>query len=125
MQLGTYAASLLPTKVFALRNRRTFPLWPRPTILLLYLKQGPRYLFLQKWAYQWQRSHLTFLSVSASGDTTAGIIVLIRKDFLVDYRIKHTFGVIFAGRVCWLMLESPRGPPLYILACHIEKSPLE
>ena len=76
---------------------------------------------LLKWARQWRLSHLALCSVNAPGDTKAGILILLRKDFLTNYRIQYTFGSVFAGRVCWLMFGSPLGPPLYILVCHVER----
>ena len=48
-------------------------------------------------------------------------MVLIQKAFLQKHGIKHSFGSVFAGRVCWLLFESDGGPPLYILASHIER----
>ena len=81
--------------------------------------------FLTKWSRQWQASHVILTSVSAAGDTKAGIMVLIQKAFLQNYGIKHTFGSVFAGRVCWVLLESDKGLPLYILASHIERFSVE
>ncbi len=52
-------------------------------------------------------------------------MVLIQRAFLQNYGIKHTFGAVFAGRVCWVMLESGKGPPVYILASPIERFSVE
>jgi hypothetical protein len=76
---------------------------------------------LQRWSQQWHFSHSRYYSVSSGPDVKAGILLLVQNEFLKKHRISCEFESLIAGRACWVMCSSPLGPPLYVLACHVEK----
>ena len=51
--------------------------------------------------------------------------MLIQKSFIKDFNLTYSFDSIFGGRVCRTLFETPLGPPLYIIAAHIERFTIE
>ena len=77
--------------------------------------------FLQRWVRQWLTSHTIFFSTNSVGEAKAGIIILVQKHFLASYEILPLFCDIIGGRACSLLLSSPKGPLVYLLAVHSER----